>query len=46
MMNMIPMLMSQAQKGENIDPRIMQTMMMDSMMSGFNNLNNNNNNNY
>ena len=38
--------MSQAQKGENIDPRIMQTMMMDSMMSGFNNLNNNNNNNY
>ena len=46
LMNMIPMLMSQAQKGENIDPRIMQTMMMDSMMSGFNNLNNNNNNNY
>ena len=46
MMNVVPMLMSQAQKGENIDPRIMQTMMMDSMMSGFNNLNNNNNNNY
>ena len=46
MMNVVPMLMSQAQKGENIDPRIMQTLMMDSMMSGFNNLNSNNNNNY
>lgn len=46
MMNMLPMLMNQAQKGENIDPRIMQTLMMDSMMSGFNNLNSNNNNNY
>lgn len=46
MMNVVPMLMNQAQKGENIDPRIMQTLMMDSMMSGFNNLNSNNNNNY
>ena len=46
MMNMLPMLMSQAQKGENIDPRIMQAMMMNSMMSDFGYLNNNNNNNY
>ena len=46
MMNMIPLLMSQAQKGENIDPRVMQTMMMNSMMSDFSYLNNNNNNNY
>lgn len=46
MMNMIPLLMSQAQKGENIDPRIMQTMMMNSMMSDFSYMNNNNNNNY
>ena len=42
MMNMLPMLMSKAQKGENIDPRIMQTMMMNSMMTDFN-FNNNNN---
>lgn len=42
MMNMIPILMSKAQKGENIDPRIMQTMMMNSMMTDFN-FNNNNN---
>ena len=44
MMNMIPLMMSQAQKGENIDPRLMQTMMMNSMMSDFNYMNNNNNN--
>ncbi len=45
MMNMIPMLMSQTQKGENIDPRVMQALMMNSMMSDFNYMNNNNNNN-
>lgn len=43
MMYMMPMLMSQAQKGENIDPRIMQTMLMNSMMSDFGYSNNNNN---
>lgn len=41
MMNMLPMLMSQAQKGENIDPRVMQAMMMNSMMADFS-FNNNN----
>lgn len=46
MMNMIPMLMSQTQKGENIDPRVMQALMMNSMMSDFGYMNNNNNNNY
>ena len=46
MMNMIPMLMSQSQKGENIDPRVMQALMMNSMMSDFGYMNNNNNNNY
>ena len=35
MMNMLPMLMSQTQKGENIDPRLMQAMMMNSMMADF-----------
>ncbi len=35
MMNMLPMLMSQAQKGQNIDPRVMQAMMMNSMMADF-----------
>ena len=42
MMNMLPMLMSQSQKGENIDPRLMQAVMMNSMMADFN-FNNNNN---
>lgn len=44
MMNMLPMLMSQAQKGENknIDPRLMQAMMMNSMMSDFSFTNDNN----
>lgn len=32
MMNMLPMMMSQVQKGQNIDPRVMQAMMMNSMM--------------
>ncbi len=45
MMNMLPMLMSKAQNGENIDPRFMQAMMMNSMMSDLN-FNGNNNNNY
>lgn len=42
MMNMLPMLMTQAQKGENIDPRFMQAMMMNSMMTDFT-FNNDNN---
>ena len=42
MMNMLPMLMTQAQKGENIDPRVMQAMMMNSMMADFS-FNNDNN---
>ncbi len=45
MMNMLPMLMSKAQKGENIDPRFMQAMMMNSMMSDLD-FNGNNNNRY
>jgi hypothetical protein len=44
-MNMLPMIMNQAEKGENVDPRFMQAMMMNSMMSDLN-YNNNNNNNY
>lgn len=43
MMNMLPMLMNKAQNGENIDPRFMQAMMMNSMMSD---LDFNNNNRY
>ena len=45
MMNMLPMLMSQAQKGENVDPRLMQAVMMNSMMSDFSYINNSSNNN-
>lgn len=43
MMNMLPMLMNKAQNGENIDPRFMQAMMMNSMMSDLDFGNNNNN---
>lgn len=47
MMNtVLPMLMTQAQKGENVDPRLMQAVMMNSMMSDFSFANSNNNNNY
>lgn len=45
MMNMLPMLMSQAQKGKNVDPRLMQAMMMNSLMPNFD-FNSNNNNRY
>lgn len=45
MMNMLPMLMNKAQNGENIDPRFMQAMMMNSMMSDLD-FNGNNNNRY
>ena len=45
MNNMLPMLMMSQQKGENVDPRLMQAVMMNSMMSDFNYMNNNNNNN-
>lgn len=43
MMSMLPMLMAQSQKGENIDPRVMQAIMMNSMMPDFGITNNNNN---
>lgn len=46
MMNMLPMLMSKSQNGENIDPRFMQAMMMNSMMSDLDFTGNNNNNRY
>lgn len=35
MMNMLPMLMAQNQEGKNIDPRMIQAMMMNSMMTDF-----------
>ena len=44
-MGMLPFLMSQADSGKNIDPRLMQAMMMNSMMSDFN-FNSNNDNRY
>lgn len=46
MMNVLPMLMSKSQNGENIDPRFMQAMMMNSMMSDIDFTGNNNNNRY
>lgn len=42
MMNMIPFMMAQSQSGKNIDPRVMQAMIMNSMMPDFNYNNNNN----
>lgn len=36
MNNMLPFLISQSQSGQNLDPRLMQAMMMNSMMSDFN----------
>lgn len=35
MMNMMPMLMAQNQEGKNIDPRLIQAMMMNSMVTDF-----------
>ena len=35
MMNMLPFLMGQHQNGQNIDPQIMQSMMMNSMITDF-----------
>ena len=45
MMNMLPVLMAQNQDGKNIDPRMIQAMMMNSMMTDFT-FNNNDNNRY
>jgi tetratricopeptide (TPR) repeat protein len=42
MMNMMPMLMAQSQQGKNIDPRLMQAMLMNSMISDISFTNNNN----
>jgi len=42
MMNMVPMMMAQYQEGKNIDPRFMQAMLMNSMVTDLN-FNNNNN---
>ncbi len=43
MMNMVPLLMAQSQQGKNVDPRLMQAMLMNSMMSDMSFGNNNNN---
>ena len=43
MMNMVPLLMAQSQQGKNVDPRLMQAMLMNSMMSDLSFSNNNNN---
>ena len=45
MMNMLPFMMAQSEQGKNIDPRLMQAMLMNSMMADFS-FNNNNNNRY
>ena len=41
MMSMMPMLMAQSQQGKNIDPRLMQAMLMNSMISDVSFTNNN-----
>ena len=43
MMNMIPYMMQN--NGQNVDPQVIQAMMMNSMMNSLNGLNSNNNNN-
>ncbi len=43
MMNMVPYLMARQQEGKNVDPRLMQAMIMNSMMTDFTFSNNNNN---
>ena len=35
MMNMLPMLMAQNNNGKNIDPQVLQSMMMNSMLPDF-----------
>ena len=35
MMNMVPFLMSQHQNGQKIDPQLLQSMMMNSMLPDF-----------
>ena len=45
MMNMLPFLMQQQQSGQNIDPQVMQAIMMQQMMPSMDfGLGNNNNN--
>jgi hypothetical protein len=39
MMNMLPYMLQQNSEGKNIDPQVMQTLMMNSMMNGINGLN-------
>ncbi len=42
-MNMVPFMMAQAQSGKNIDPKLMQAMILNSMMPDMNFGNDNNN---
>lgn len=42
MMNMLPLMMQN--EGKNVDPQVIQAMMMNSMMNSLNGMNNNNNN--
>lgn len=39
MMNMLPYMLNANKDGKNIDPQVMQTLMMNSMMSGISGLN-------
>ena len=43
MMTMLPYMMQDSQNGKNIDPKLLQTMMMNSMMSGLDGLNSSDN---
>ena len=44
MMNMLPYMLQQNGNGQNIDPQIIQSLMMNSMMNGINGLNTTDNN--
>ena len=44
MMNMLPYMMSTNNDGKNIDPQVIQALMMNSMMNSLGNLNSNDNN--
>ena len=44
MMNMLPYMLNANNDGKNIDPQVIQTLMMNSMMSGISGLNSTDNN--
>lgn len=44
MMNMLPYMMNAGNNGQNVDPQVIQSLMMNSMMNSLNTMNFNDNN--